>query len=52
MAEAGLQAISQRRHPGLAPFLMTEGVAAEPVPVIPPPHFHIPLGVPSDRARA
>ena len=32
MTEAGLHAIAQRRFPGLAPFLMSEGVAAEPVP--------------------
>jgi ubiquinone/menaquinone biosynthesis C-methylase UbiE len=43
MAEAGLQAISQRPHRGLAPFLLSEGVAAEPVPAVPPPHF--PLSV-------
>ncbi len=51
MAEAGLQAIAQRPYHGLAPFLMTEGVAAEPVPVIPAPHFHIPSGVPTEPLR-
>jgi ubiquinone/menaquinone biosynthesis C-methylase UbiE len=50
MVEAGLGAISQRPHHRLAPFLITEGIAAEPVPVVPPPHFHIPSGVPSPRA--
>lgn len=39
MTQAGLQAIAQRPYPGLAPFLMTEGIAAEPVPLIPAPHF-------------
>ena len=39
MTEAGLHAIAQRRFPRLAPFLMSEGVAAEPVPVAPRPHF-------------
>ncbi len=41
MTGAGLQAIAQRRFPGPAPFLMNEGIAAEPVPVIPPPHFRL-----------
>jgi ubiquinone/menaquinone biosynthesis C-methylase UbiE len=39
MADAGLQAVAQRTHHGLAPFLLSEGIAAEPSPVIPPPHF-------------
>jgi hypothetical protein len=39
MTQAGLQAISQRPHHGLAPFLLTEGIAAEAVPVLPAPHF-------------
>jgi ubiquinone/menaquinone biosynthesis C-methylase UbiE len=52
MAEAGLQAIAQRTHHGLAPFLMSEGIAAEPVPVIPAPHFRVPAGVPSEPAQA
>ena len=39
MTQAGLQAIAQRPYHGLAPFLLTEGVAAEPVPLIPAPHF-------------
>ena len=37
--QAGLQAVSQRVHRGPAPFLMTEAVAAEPLPLIPAPHF-------------
>lgn len=41
MTLAGLQAISQRVHRGPAPFLVTEGIAAEPVPIIPRPHFHL-----------
>jgi ubiquinone/menaquinone biosynthesis C-methylase UbiE len=52
LTEAGLQAISQRAYRGLAPFLMTEGIAPEPVPVIPPPHFHIRTAVPTGRAGA
>jgi ubiquinone/menaquinone biosynthesis C-methylase UbiE len=47
MTQAGLQAIAQRVHRGPAPFLITEGIAAEPVPIIPPPHFrlrHAPAG--------
>ena len=39
LTQAGLQAIAQRPYHGLAPFLLTEGVAAEPVPLIPAPHF-------------
>lgn len=43
MEDAGLQAIAQRVHRGLgvAPFLRSEGVAAEPVPVTPAPHFQL-----------
>jgi SAM-dependent methyltransferase len=41
MTEAGLHAIAQRRFPGFAPFLMSEGVAAEPVLVVPAPHFRM-----------
>jgi ubiquinone/menaquinone biosynthesis C-methylase UbiE len=52
MAEAGLQAISQRPHRGLAPYLMTEGVVADPAPVIPPPHFQIPSAVPAGQVNA
>jgi hypothetical protein len=39
MTQAGLQAIAQHPYHGLAPFLMTEGIAAQPVPMIPAPHF-------------
>jgi ubiquinone/menaquinone biosynthesis C-methylase UbiE len=39
MTEAGLHAIAQRRFPGFAPFLISEGIAAEPVPMAPGPHF-------------
>ena len=39
MAQGGLQAVSQRVYHGPAPFLITEAVAAEPVPMIPAPHF-------------
>jgi ubiquinone/menaquinone biosynthesis C-methylase UbiE len=52
MAEAGLQAVSQRPHRGLAPFLVTEGVAVDPVPVIPAPHFQVPSAVPAGPANA
>jgi ubiquinone/menaquinone biosynthesis C-methylase UbiE len=45
MAEAGLQAIAQHTHRGLAPFLLSEGIAVEPV--APAPHFRIPAGSPS-----
>ena len=38
-AQAGLQAVAQRVHHGPAPFLITEAVAAEAIPVIPAPHF-------------
>jgi ubiquinone/menaquinone biosynthesis C-methylase UbiE len=41
MTNAGLQAIAQRPFRRPAPFLMNEGIAAEPVPVIPPPHFRL-----------
>jgi ubiquinone/menaquinone biosynthesis C-methylase UbiE len=50
MADAGLQAIAQRRYPGLAPFLLTEGMAADPVPVIPPPHFRVTTGIASKQS--
>ena len=40
MTEAGLHGVSQRAFHRLAPFLMTEGIAAEPLSVIPSPHFH------------
>ena len=37
--KAGLHAVSQRVFRGPAPFLLTEGIAAEPISVIPSPHF-------------
>lgn len=40
-AQAGLTAIAQRVFRGFAPFLLTEAVAAEPVSVIPSPHFQV-----------
>jgi ubiquinone/menaquinone biosynthesis C-methylase UbiE len=52
MADAGLQAIAQRVQIGLAPFLVTEGIAAEPIPVIPAPHFHLRDSVANERATA
>jgi ubiquinone/menaquinone biosynthesis C-methylase UbiE len=39
-ASAGLRAVAQRVYRGLAPFLLTEAVAAEPFSAIPSPHFH------------
>jgi ubiquinone/menaquinone biosynthesis C-methylase UbiE len=39
--QAGFQAIAQRVFHGPAPFLVTEAIAAEPVPLIPPPHFRL-----------
>ena len=41
MTQAGLTAVSQRVFRGPAPFLITEAIAAEPVPVVPPPHFRL-----------
>lgn len=49
MAEAGLRAISQRAHHGPAPFLVTEGIAAESVPAVPRPHFDLRSAVPGER---
>jgi ubiquinone/menaquinone biosynthesis C-methylase UbiE len=49
MADAGLQAIAQRAHHGLAPFLLTEGIATDPMPVVPAPHFRVPSSVPSEQ---
>ena len=48
MSEAGLQAIAQRARPFPAPFLLSEGIATEPVPVVPSPHFRIPAALPSE----
>jgi ubiquinone/menaquinone biosynthesis C-methylase UbiE len=41
MSQAGLKATAQRTYRGPAPFLITEAIAAEPVPVVPPPHFRL-----------
>jgi ubiquinone/menaquinone biosynthesis C-methylase UbiE len=41
MTQAGLKAVAQRVFRGPAPFLITEAIAAEPVPVVPPPHFRL-----------
>ena len=41
MTQAGLQAIAQRVYHGPAPFLITEAIATEPVPVVPAPHFRL-----------
>jgi SAM-dependent methyltransferase len=50
MAEAGLHAIAQRRFSGFAPFLMSEGVAAESVPVVQRPHFWVHGAAESERS--
>jgi hypothetical protein len=49
MTEAGLQAIAQRPYRGPAPFLLTEGIVADPVPVVPAPHFRVSSGTPAER---
>jgi ubiquinone/menaquinone biosynthesis C-methylase UbiE len=49
MTQAGLQAVAQRAHFGLAPFLFSEGIAAEPIPIIPTPHFRLRGAVPTER---
>ncbi len=41
MAQAGFQAIAQRVFHGPAPFLITEAIAAEPVPIAHSPHFRL-----------
>ncbi len=41
MTQAGLKAVAQRVYHGPAPFLITEAIAAEPVPVVPAPHFRL-----------
>jgi ubiquinone/menaquinone biosynthesis C-methylase UbiE len=41
LTHAGFQAVAQRVFHGLAPFLITEAIAAESVPLIPPPHFRL-----------
>ena len=45
MTQAGLQAIAQRVFRGPAPFLITEAIAAEPVPVVPRPTFGCPIQI-------
>jgi ubiquinone/menaquinone biosynthesis C-methylase UbiE len=49
MTQAGFQAIAQRVHRGPAPFLITEGVAAESEPAIPAPHFRLRHAAAGDR---
>jgi ubiquinone/menaquinone biosynthesis C-methylase UbiE len=41
MSEAGLQAVAQRVFRGPAPFLVSEAIAADPVPMVPAPHFRL-----------
>ena len=43
MSQAGLQATAQRVYHGPAPFLITEAIAADPIPAIPAPHFRVRL---------
>jgi SAM-dependent methyltransferase len=52
MTDAGLQAIAQRARIGLAPFLITEGIAVEPIPVIPNPHFRLRTAMASEQSSA
>ncbi len=52
MTQAGLQAIAQRAYRGPAPFLITEGIVAEPVPMIPPPHFRLRRATAGDHPQA
>jgi ubiquinone/menaquinone biosynthesis C-methylase UbiE len=42
MERAGIQAVAQKVHRGLAPFLLSEGIAEEPMINVPAPHFRIP----------
>jgi ubiquinone/menaquinone biosynthesis C-methylase UbiE len=51
MTQAGLQAIAQRVYHGPAPFLITEAIAAEPVPMVPSPHFRLYQPAASEHAR-
>jgi hypothetical protein len=39
--DAGFNAVSQKVHRGLAPFLLTEGVTVEAPVGIPAPHFSL-----------
>ncbi|WP_165225874.1 class I SAM-dependent methyltransferase [Aquisphaera insulae] len=41
MGAAGFQAVAQKVHRGLAPFLLSEGVVPESIPSIPAPHFRV-----------
>lgn len=41
LTQAGLKAIAQRAFRGLAPFLITEAIVTEPIPVVPAPHFRL-----------
>jgi ubiquinone/menaquinone biosynthesis C-methylase UbiE len=50
MAQVGLVQVTQRVHRGLAPFLVSEAIAPEGIGSLPGPHFHIPHGVPIERA--
>ena len=50
-AQAGFHAIAQKVHRGPAPFLLTEGVVAEPVSIYPAPHFDTAGAVPAASAR-
>lgn len=45
MTRAGFQAIAQKVHRGLAPFLLSEGVVPASIASIPAPHFRIREGV-------
>ena len=38
-AEAGFDRVTQKVHPGFAPFLLNEALAAVAAPVVPAPHF-------------
>ncbi len=51
MTQAGLQAVAQRVFRGPAPFLITEAIAAEPVPVVPPPHFRLRYSAAAEEQR-
>jgi ubiquinone/menaquinone biosynthesis C-methylase UbiE len=41
MTHGGLQGVTQRVHRGPAPFLITEGIAPEPIAIVPAPHFRL-----------
>jgi ubiquinone/menaquinone biosynthesis C-methylase UbiE len=46
---AGFQAVAQKVHRGLAPFLLNEAVAAEPIPAFSGPHFRVRSSAPVAR---